>query len=122
MFKIICKNCCGVDVHKTWLYACIGITDVNSRTEYVEARFSTFPKGLKEFSAWLAKYSCEDGTYSVARDGIARRGSPSKAKRMACKTVTPCFFAVLKNELILANALAPRGVLKHPLTFSFVFM
>ena len=32
-FKIFHKNCCGLDVHKTWIYACIGITDTNNRTE-----------------------------------------------------------------------------------------
>ena len=60
MFKIIHKNCCGIDVHKTWLFACIGITDENSRTEYVEARFSTFSQGLRGLAAWLAEHSCED--------------------------------------------------------------
>ena len=40
-FKIFRKNCCGLDVHKTWLYACIGITDPNGRTEYKQARFSS---------------------------------------------------------------------------------
>ena len=34
MFKIFRKNCCGLDVHKTWIYGCIGITDTNGRTEY----------------------------------------------------------------------------------------
>jgi transposase len=60
MFKIFRKNCCGLDVHKTWLYACIGITDANGRTEYQQARFSSFSKGLKELSDWLAKYSCTE--------------------------------------------------------------
>lgn len=60
MFKIFRKNCCGLDVHKTWIYACIGITDANGRTEYKEARFSSFTKGLLELSEWLAKYSCTD--------------------------------------------------------------
>ena len=23
MFKIILNNCCGLDVHKTWIYACV---------------------------------------------------------------------------------------------------
>lgn len=23
MFKIFRKNCCGLDVHKTWIYACV---------------------------------------------------------------------------------------------------
>lgn len=60
MFKICRKNCCGLDVHKTWIYGCIGITDTNGRTEYKQARFSAFSKGLKELSDWLAKYDCKD--------------------------------------------------------------
>lgn len=58
MFKIHRKNCCGLDVHKTWIYACIGITDANGRTEYEEARFSTFSRGLRELAAWLSQHSC----------------------------------------------------------------
>ena len=60
MFKIFRKNCCGLDVHKTWIYACIGITDTNGRTEYKQARFSSFSKGLRELADWLSKYSCTD--------------------------------------------------------------
>lgn len=54
MFKIIRSKCCGLDVHKTWIYACIGIADSNSRVEYKQARFSSFSKGLKELSEWLS--------------------------------------------------------------------
>ena len=43
-FKIFKFNCCGLDVHKTWIYACIGITDSNNRTEYKQARFLPFLK------------------------------------------------------------------------------
>ena len=60
MFKIFRKNCCGLDVHKTWIYACIGITDTNGRTDYKQARFSSFPKGLRELANWLAKYDCKE--------------------------------------------------------------
>ena len=59
-FKIFRKNCCGLDVHKTWIYGCIGITDVNGRTEYKQARFSSFSKGLQELSDWLKKYQCNE--------------------------------------------------------------
>mgnify|MGYP000646327222 FL=1 len=59
-FKIFRKNCCGLDVHKTWIYACMGITDTNGRTEYKQARFSSFTKGLQELADWLAKYDCTD--------------------------------------------------------------
>ena len=59
-FKIFKFNCCGLDVHKTWIYACIGITDSNNRTEYKQARFSSFSKGLHQLCVWLAKYNCND--------------------------------------------------------------
>lgn len=59
-FKIIKNNCCGLDVHKTWIFACIGITDSNNRTEYKQARFSSFTKVLNELCDWLAKYNCKD--------------------------------------------------------------
>ena len=59
-FKIFRFNCCGLDVHKTWIFACIGITDANGRTEYVEKRFSSFSKGLRELSDWLAAHHCKE--------------------------------------------------------------
>jgi len=59
-FKIFRKNCCGLDVHKTWIFACIGITDSNGRTDYKQARFSSFSKGLQELSDWLNKYQCNE--------------------------------------------------------------
>ncbi len=59
-FKVFRFNCCGLDVHKTWIYACIGITDSIGRTEYKQTRFSSFSKGLQELSDWLAKYHCSD--------------------------------------------------------------
>jgi transposase len=59
-FKIFRFNCCGLDVHKTWIFACIGLTDANGRTEYKEKRFSSFSRGLRELAAWLASYNCMD--------------------------------------------------------------
>jgi transposase len=59
-FKIFRFNCCGLDVHKTWIFACIGITDSNGRTEYKEKRVSSFSKGLRELSDWLASYHCTE--------------------------------------------------------------
>jgi transposase len=60
MFKIFRNNCCGLDVHKTWIYACVGITDPNGRTDYHEKRFSSFSKGLHELAAWLASFKCKE--------------------------------------------------------------
>lgn len=60
MFKILLNNCCGLDVHKTWIFACVGITSSNGRTIYYEARFTTFSKGLRELSQWLADLRCTE--------------------------------------------------------------
>jgi transposase len=60
MFKIFRKNCCGLDVHKTWIYACIGITDAHGLTQYKQARFSSFSKGLRDLAAWLAQHACKE--------------------------------------------------------------
>ena len=60
MFKIILNNCCGLDVHKDFIFACIGITHNHSRTQYYEARFSAFSKGLRDLAAWLQKYNCTE--------------------------------------------------------------
>ncbi len=59
-FKIFRKNCCGLDVHKTWIYACIGITDTNGRTEYHQSRFSSFTNVLRDLAKWLEKYACRE--------------------------------------------------------------
>lgn len=60
MFKIFRKNCCGLDVHKTWIYACIGITDSNNITTYKETRFSSFTKGLNDLVQWLKQFDCKE--------------------------------------------------------------
>lgn len=80
MFKIYRKNCCGLDVHKTWIYACIGITDANGRTEYKESRFSSFTRGLNQLVDWLARYSCNEvcmesaGKYWIIQHILAHPG------------------------------------------------
>lgn len=59
MFKIFRKNCYGLDIRKTWMYACIGITDY-SFTSNREARLSSFSEGFREPADWPASYSCTD--------------------------------------------------------------
>ena len=59
-FKILKFNFYGLDVHKTWIYTCIGITDSNNHTEYKQAHFSSFTKRLNELCDWLAKYNYKD--------------------------------------------------------------
>src|SRR5699024_1453777 len=58
--KIIYPICCGIDVHKTFVVACIASTNKKGVTTYKRHRFSTFTKGLRELSQWLCENDCKD--------------------------------------------------------------
>ena len=58
--KIVYKICCGIDVHKTFVVACIASTDSKGATTYRRHRFSTYTKGLKELLQWLLNNNCKN--------------------------------------------------------------
>ena len=58
--KIVYKICCGIDVHKTFVVACIASTDKQGVTSYESHRFSTYTKGLKNLLHWLLDRNCKD--------------------------------------------------------------
>lgn len=58
--KIVYKICCGIDVHKTFVVACIASTNKQGITTYKSYRFSTYTKGLKELLQWLLESNCKD--------------------------------------------------------------
>ena len=60
MLKIVYPICCGIDVHKKFVVACIASTDERGATTYKSSRFSTFTSGLRKLSGWLSSNSCED--------------------------------------------------------------
>jgi len=49
-----------MDIHKSFLVACIATTDSNGFTNYVTKRFSTFTGDLRRLADWLAGYNCRD--------------------------------------------------------------
>jgi len=58
--KIVYQICCGIDVHKTFVVACIASTNYKGVTVYKSHRFSTYTKGLKELLQWLSDSNCKD--------------------------------------------------------------
>ena len=60
MLKIVYPICCGMDVHKSFVVACIASTNNQGVTAYKSHRFSTFTKGLRELSQWLLQNDCRD--------------------------------------------------------------
>lgn len=60
MLKIVYPICCGIDVHKSFVVACIASTDDKGITSYKSSRFSTFTNGLRSLAYWLSANSCSD--------------------------------------------------------------
>ena len=60
MLKIVYPVCCGMDVHKSFLVACIASTDRQGVTTYKSKRFSTFTGDLRRCAVWLSENDCKD--------------------------------------------------------------
>lgn len=58
--KIVYPICCGVDVHRDFIVACIATTDAKLVTTYIKQRFSTYKGGLLRFRDWLITHNCYD--------------------------------------------------------------
>lgn len=58
--KIVYPICCGMDVHRDFVVACIASTNQQGVTEYITKRFSTYTGGLRDLSAWLVSNNCRD--------------------------------------------------------------
>ncbi len=58
--KIVYKICCGIDVHKNFVVACIAKTDKQGITTYERHHFSTYTKELKQLLKWLLDRNCKD--------------------------------------------------------------
>ena len=58
--KIIYPICCGIDVHKSFVVACVASTNENGVTTYKKRRFSTFTRDLRLLAQWLADNNCKD--------------------------------------------------------------
>lgn len=46
MLKIVYRICCGMDIHKSFVVACIASTNEQGVTTYKSKRFSTFTGGF----------------------------------------------------------------------------
>lgn len=82
--KIVYPICCGIDVHKTFVVACIATTNSKGVTTYKSHRYSTFTKGLKELSQWLIENNCTD----VCMESTGKYWIPvSNILEKSCKVV-----------------------------------
>lgn len=54
--QVLLECCCGVDVHKDMIEACI--IKGTKRKRYLRHQFSTMPESLKDFALWLYDNDC----------------------------------------------------------------
>jgi transposase len=57
---IIYTVCCGIDVHKNFLVACIATTNERAQTTHQFNRFSTYKGDLCRLADWLSANNCKD--------------------------------------------------------------
>jgi len=57
---IVYPVCCGMDVHKDFLVACIATTDERGHTTHKVKRFSTYTGDLRRLADWLWANHCCD--------------------------------------------------------------
>ena len=60
MLKIVYPICCGMDVHKSFLVACIVSINEQGVTTYKGKRFCTFTGDLRRCATWLGENNCKD--------------------------------------------------------------
>ena len=66
--KIVYKICCGIDVHKTFVVACIASTNEQRRYHLMSShRFSTYTSGLKDFVTMAARSELQGCLYGIYR-------------------------------------------------------
>ncbi len=59
--KIVYKICCGIDVHKNFVVACIAIPWTSKALPLMRAIvFPPYTRGLKDLLKWLLKHNCKD--------------------------------------------------------------
>ena len=88
--QAILECCCGVDVHRDMIEACI-IKGVEA-PQIISKRFSTIPSDLKEFTAWLYENDC----YHVAMESTGVYWRP------VYEAIED--FSVYYENIIVANA------------------
>ena len=126
MPKIVYPVCCGIDVHKSFVVACIAKTDDKLVTTYKRKRFSTFTGDLRRLAGWLSESNCHDvcmestGKYWIpvynileptcrivlAHPKYARAIKGKKTDKRDAKWIADIF----KHDLIVGSFIPPADI------------
>ena len=127
--KIVYPVCCGMDVHRDSLIACIAATNAQGVTEYQSRRLSTYTGNLRQLRDWLLANNCTDvcmestGKYWFPIHNILEESCHSchmvvshpkfvkaikgkKTDRKDAQWITDLF----KHDLVRGSFIPPRGI------------
>lgn len=68
--KIVYKICRGIDIHKTFVVACVTTTNKQGVVTYNSHYYSTYTKSLKELLQWLLAHDYIFIFYRPSKDGL----------------------------------------------------
>jgi transposase len=101
--KIVFPICCGIDVHKTFVVACIASTNNQGITSYSSRRFSTFTMGLKELLKWLLDSNC---SITLAHPKYVKAIRGKKTDKKDAKWIADLF----KHDLVAGSFIPPADI------------
>ena len=71
IISVVHPICCGLDVHKNLVSACIIITEPDGEQNFIIQEFSTFTDDLFRLKAWLLTHECT--TVAMESTSVYRR-------------------------------------------------
>ena len=126
MLKIVYPICCGMDVHKSFIVACIASTNNKGVTTYKSKRFSTFTNELRRCAAWLDENDCKNvcmestGKYWIPVYNVLEEtcnivlAHPKYVKAIRGKKTdkhdAKCIADIFKDDLVSGSFIPPADI------------
>ena len=80
--------CCGIDVHKKSVTACLMWGPADKEPEFEIRRFGTMTRDLQKLAEWLKQAGCEAATMEILLEPSMEctRGADSEINFSECET------------------------------------
>ena len=90
--RIVYERCCGMDVHKDSITACVLLIDEEGEFRTERRRFGTMTRDLKEMAAWLASEGVQAIAIAYASHCTSRGRCETFSNRSRLDNLTPLAF------------------------------
>jgi len=90
--RIVYQRCCGMDVHKDSITACLPLIDEVGEFRTESRRFGTMTRHLKEMAAWLASEGAQAIAIAYASHCTSLGRCETFSNRSRLDNLTPLAF------------------------------